>query len=135
MLEFLQAPEHALSQAKAQDDSKVCYAPRLTKQQAELNWQMPAVDLHRQVLAYNPWPVSFTALDGENLRVWNARPGGESGSGKVGEVVAHDRSGIYVRCADQLLCITELQFAGRKRCSAADALNARDLSGCILGHQ
>jgi methionyl-tRNA formyltransferase len=50
-----------------------------------------------------------------------------------GRVVAHDRDGVYVSCAQTVLQVTELQFAGRKRCSAAQALNARDLSGCLLG--
>jgi methionyl-tRNA formyltransferase len=48
-------------------------------------------------------------------------------------VVAHDRNGVYVSCADAVLQVTELQFAGRKRCSAAQALNAADLSGRTLG--
>ena len=133
LLELLADPEPALRSAVTQDEARACYAPRLTKQQAEIDWKSPMAELQRQVLAYNPWPVSFTSLDGENLRVWYALPGDGRDAGRPGEVVAHDRHGIHVRCADQLLRITELQFAGRKRCSAADALNARDLSGCVLG--
>ena len=133
LLEMLDDPDSALLHAVAQDETRACYAPRLTKQQAEINWHTPMDELHRQVLAYNPWPVSFTTVDGENLRIWYAVPGDERDAGQPGEVVAHNRNGIQVQCADFTLRVTELQFAGRKRCSAADALNARDLSGCVLG--
>ena len=51
----------------------------------------------------------------------------------AGRVVAHDRDGVYVSCADTVLQVTELQFAGRKRCSAGEALNANNLCGQRLG--
>ena len=50
-----------------------------------------------------------------------------------GRVVAHRPEGVYVSCGAGVLQITELQFAGRKRCSAAQALNSIDLGGRMLG--
>ena len=133
LLETLADLGSAQRHALVQDENEACYAPRLSKQQAEIDWRQPVSELHRQVLAYNPWPVSFTLLDGQNLRIWYAEPAAERETGDPGEVVAHGRGGVDVSCADGVLRITELQFAGRKRCSAADALNARDLSGQRLG--
>ena len=132
LIETLDDFENAVKRAQAQEESLARYAPLLTKQQARINWQDSVTSLARQVLAYNPWPVSHTQLEQDVLRVWHARPGAGQ-PGKPGEVVAHDKQGVFVSCADGLLQITELQFAGRKRCSAADALNARNLSGCTLG--
>ena len=123
--------ESALDAAKPQAAEGVTYAPRIEKNQAEIDWNASRLRLLREIRAYNPWPVSFTRLDGEYLRLWRAEPAdGESGS--PGEVVSHDRDGICVRCGDGLLRVTELQFAGRKRCSAAQALNARNLEGVRL---
>ena len=133
LLELLEDIEPALQNAVSQDEDAACYAPRLSKQQAEIDWRLPMAEIHKQVLAYNPWPVSFSTLEGENLRIWYARPGDGAASQTPGEVVAHDREAVHVSCGDRLLRVTELQFAGRKRCTAGDALNARDLSGCILG--
>ena len=83
--------------------------------------------------AYNPWPVSYSFLDGDSLRLWSARASQSFAADVPGRVLAHDRDGVYVSCADGVLQVTELQFAGRKRGSAAQALNARDLTGCRLG--
>lgn len=132
LLETLDAIEPALAAALAQDDSRASYAPRLTKQQAEVDWRQPRDRLLREIRAYNPWPVSFTRLDGENLRLWRAAAS-DGPAGDPGEVMAHDKSGVHVSCGDGLLRITELQFAGRKRCDAAQALNARNLAGQRLG--
>ncbi|MDJ0778104.1 MAG: methionyl-tRNA formyltransferase [Gammaproteobacteria bacterium] len=133
LLDALDDLPGALASAQAQDDSRATYAPRLDKQQAEIDWRKDAPTLLREIRAYHPWPVSFTWLDDAGLRLWRARPapGGETAA--PGEVIAHDADGIRVACGEGVLSITELQFAGRRRCSAGDALNARNLTGCRLG--
>lgn len=126
--------ESRLAAAEPQDDSQATYAPRLVKAQAELDWSKPARQLAREVRAYNPWPVSFTSLDGDNLRLWRAEAIDADASGAPGEVSLHDRAGVCVACGAGTLRVTELQFSGRKRVSAAQALDFRDLAGCRLGH-
>ena len=133
LIETLDNFGSAVARAQAQDESLARYAPRLSKQQAEINWRDSVMSLQRQILAYNPWPVSHTRFEQDILRIWHARPG-DGQPAKPGEVVAHDKQGVFVSCADGILQITELQFSGRKRCSAADALNARNLRGCTLGN-
>ena len=133
LLESLQDIEQALLQAEPQDEAGATYAPRLSKQQAEVDWNKPLEILLREIRAFNPWPVSFTFLQQNSIRLWRARASRYRDPGSPGKVVAHDNEGVHVSCADGVLRVTELQFAGRKRCSAAQALNAADLSGCVLG--
>lgn len=133
LLESLDHIEQALQQALVQDESLATYAPRLTKQQAEVDWNKPAQELLREIRAFNPWPVSYTFIDNENLRLWYARINLELEPGSPGYVVAHDADGVYISCGQGVLQLTELQFSGRNKCSAAQALNARNLSGCSLG--
>ena len=134
MMEGLHDIELAVQLAQPQVESRATYAPRLSKQQAQVDWSKPASVLLREVHAYNPWPVSFSVLEGNSIRLWNARSCTSPVGEQPGQVVKHDREGIYVSCGDGVLQLTELQFAGRKRCSAAQALNSIDLSGCLLGH-
>ncbi len=133
LLEAMQDLESALQQAEAQSEFGVTYAPRLTKQQAKVDWSKPAAVLLREIRAYNPWPVSFCFRQQESMRLWSARAGNGFELDQPGLVVAHNPEGVYVSCGDALLQITELQFAGRNRCSAAQALNSGDLSGQVLG--
>ena len=133
LLESLDNIEQAMQQAQVQDESQATYAPRLTKQQAEIDWNKPVADLLREIRAFNPWPVSYTFFDDDNVRLWSAQAAANIAGELPGVVVAHDSHGVFVSVADGVLQVTELQFAGRNRCSAAQALNARNLSGCVLG--
>lgn len=133
LLESLDNIEQRLLQARVQDEALATYAPRLTKQQAEVDWNKPAEVLLREIRAFNPWPVSYTFLDNENLRLWSAKISADLDPRTPGHVVAHNADGVYIGCGKGVLQLTELQFAGRNRCSAAQALNARNLSGCWLG--
>ena len=123
----------ALASARVQDEAQATYAPRLDKQQAEIDWHKNSSTLLREIRAYHPWPVSYSSLDEANLRVWRARPSAKAAAGEPGQVVAHDGEAVYVSCGDGVIAITELQFAGRRRCSAGEALNARNLTGSRLG--
>jgi methionyl-tRNA formyltransferase len=125
--------ETALGDACAQDESQATYAPRLLKQQAEIDWNKPLEQLLREVRAFNPWPVSYTFIGDQNLRLWAARAATGVSAGEPGEVVTHDSGGVYVSCGDAVMQVTELQFAGRNRCDAGQALNARNLTGSRLG--
>jgi methionyl-tRNA formyltransferase len=103
-----------------QDDTRATYAAKLSKEEAEIDWERPAQEIARAVRAYNPFPVAFTRLDGEPLRLWAAMPA--NGSGEPGQVLAADKHGIAVACGDGALLITELQRAGGKRLTAAQFL-------------
>jgi methionyl-tRNA formyltransferase len=134
LLELLQDIDSFLRRGQAQENSAATYAPRLSKQQAEVDWSKSADILLREIRAYNPWPVSFSFIKQDSIRLWAAQACSNYDAEQAGRVVAHDREGVYVSCGDGVLQVTELQFAGRKRCSAGQALSAVDLSGCLLGH-
>jgi methionyl-tRNA formyltransferase len=133
LLESLRDIEFTLRRAEAQDNSTATYAPRLSKQQAEVDWSKSADVLLREIRAYNPWPVSFSFLKQDSIRLWAAQACSNYPAQQAGRVVAHDREGVYVSCGDAVLQVTELQFAGRNRCTAGQALSAVDLSGSLLG--
>jgi methionyl-tRNA formyltransferase len=54
----------------------ITYADRVTKEDAPIFWWRPAVQIHNQVRALNPWPLASTTLGGERLLVVAAEPGG-----------------------------------------------------------
>jgi len=133
LMETLGDLEFALKNARAQDEAQVSLAPRLTKQQAEIDWNKPVAILDREIRAFNPWPVSFTWLKNNNLRIWRGAVSADLDPHQPGRVIAHDKQGLYVSCSDGVLRITEFQFAGKNKSTAAEALNARNLTGIFLG--
>ena len=110
--------------ATPQDESLVTYAHKLEKSEAAIDWQKSAVELSRQVRAFNPFPVAQGVLKGEVCRIWMATA--KEGKANVGEIVnVHD--GVTVGCGDGLLHITELQAPGGKRLSAQAFVQGHNL--------
>ena len=73
--------------------------------------------------------MSFTHLDGKLLRIWQANLVDEQSDAEAGFIIQHNKEGVFVSCGDGVLQVTELQFAGKNKSSAAQALNGRNLTG------
>ncbi len=114
-----------LSAAKPQDEALVTYAQKLSKAEAELDWQQPATVLERWVRAFNPWPMAWLATAKGVVKVWRAETRASDASEAPGTVLAADKHGIVIQTADQALVITELQPPGKKAMSASEFLNGR----------
>lgn len=112
-------------QATPQDESLVTYAHKLDKVEASMDWTKGALELSRQVRAFNPFPVAHSVLHGEICRIWMAHA--ISGKGKPGQIV-DVTDGIQVGCGQGVLKIEELQMPGGKRLLARDFLAGHALS-------
>ena len=124
VLSDLQAHQQA---ARQQDDALATYASKVQKQEAEIDWQQDALTLDRRIRAFNPFPVCFSTLGGERVKLWQAQPvaGAAADQGPAGTIVSADRDGIAVRCGSGGLNILKLQLPGGKPLSAQQVLNAR----------
>ncbi len=103
--------------AVPQDDAAACYAAKIHKAEALLNWSEPAVVLHRRIRAFNPWPVAYTHFRGRILRIWEVGPVAldyQGEGGLPGTLVGVDRSAIHVSTGAGTLPIRRLQLEGGK---------------------
>lgn len=127
--------------AVPQNPEQVTYANKLNKQEAEINWSAAAMQIRRCIRAYNAWPVAFTNWQKSEkkrvvLRIWEAVVlVGEMTSEKPGSVLKCSSDGIDVATGDGVLRLTSLQMPGKQRVSAADFINAYQLTGQVFGHQ
>jgi methionyl-tRNA formyltransferase len=130
----------------------VSYATKLRKDEAEIDWTRSAVEIDRQVRAFNPRPVAETTLQGEQVRIWDAQPvalaAEPAASAASPEAFAQPHGGlapaspgtvavrqgrIHVATGAGWLELLRLQLPGRKPVFARDFMNARSLAGARFG--
>ena len=104
-------------QSEPQDESLVTYAHKLEKSESAIEWNKSAVEISRQIRAFNPFPVATAQFRGETCRIWFANAINEKTLQKNGEIIALGAN-IHAACGDAVLSISELQMPGGKRQTA-----------------
>lgn len=130
---------HATAIERPQDEARVTYAPRLTREDGLIAWNEPAATIHNQVRGLHPWPHAFTSLGGARVIVRHTSVGPLSAAppadAKPGEIVAIDGGTIVVLAGDRTLVgLLQLQAEGRRAVEARDfAAGARLRPGMRFG--
>ncbi len=117
------ALEGKLPAPVVQDESKATYAHKLSKAEAQLNWNEPAEVLARKVRAFNPWPVAWCELGGQRIRIWKAEALEKTIGCLPGDMIVEKQSLVIATTAGSLK-ILELQRAGGQRMTTMEFLNA-----------
>lgn len=109
--------------ARPQDDSAATYAPKISPDDARVDWTGPAALIHRVVRAYNPVPGAHTTFRGGRLKLHRAQIA--AGEGPPGAIVAiDDRTGApIVACGADALRLDEVQPAGKRAMAGAAFVN------------
>lgn len=122
---------------QAQNNAEATYCSPLSREDGEIDWHLPALDIWRRVRAFQPWPWCYTTWRGRQLRILEAVPLPEEAGLKVGQVVALNppREGVaFGICSGSgVLGVLKIQLAGKQAMSAADFLRGqRQFLGAVL---
>jgi methionyl-tRNA formyltransferase len=126
LAEGLPKLERGELRAVPQEASQATLAPMLKREDARLDWRLPAQELHDRIRAFQPWPgASCTLPDGTGLKI--SASAVAEGAGPPGTILVADRSGLTVASGAGALRLTEVQPEGRRRMPAADFLAGHPL--------
>ena len=115
-----------------QDPALATMAPMLTKETGRVDFTAGARAVRDLVRGCDPWPHTYTTLDGQPLKLFRAKI--VSGRGAPGVVLGADRDGLLVGCGDDAVAFAELQLPGKKRMPAQALLAGRPIpAGTRLG--
>jgi len=108
-----------------QDNTLATYAHKITKEEAQLDWNASAQELARKVRAFNPWPIAFAKMGNTIIRIWHAEAIERSTDNvPAGTIMNSSSAGIEVATQKGVLRILKLQLPGGKVLSVGDILNA-----------
>jgi methionyl-tRNA formyltransferase len=115
-----------------QDDARATYAPKVTRDDAKIDWTLDATEVSRTIRAYDPKPGAFTTRNGKDVKAFGPRVI-KNETGTPGEVISADRE-LIVAAGKDAVRISDVQPAGRGRMTAAEWARGRGISiGDILG--
>ncbi|MEM1094264.1 MAG: methionyl-tRNA formyltransferase [Bacteroidota bacterium] len=114
-----------------QDDTLATPAPKVFREQAEIDWNQPAERVHNFIRGLAYYPAAWTTHDGTVLKIFRTEVA--AGHGQPGEVLAAtDR--LTVACADGAVSVLEAQQPGKRRLPAEAFLRGYALApGSQLG--
>ena len=115
-----------------QDEDLVTYAEKLTKGEAELDWDQSAEQLARKVKGLNPWPVAQTLFEDKTLRIWQAEAITSDFKADPGTVSCTNKT-LDVATGNGLLRLLEVQLPGGKRLPIQAFLSSHHVNGVKLG--
>ena len=107
-------------QPQPQDDEQATYAPRLNKEDGELDFNQPAEFLARKVRAYSPWPGTYQFFGGTRIKIYQAHVE-KSECAAPGERIVVDDQPAWGTISN-LLVLDEVQLAGKSRLSGREFL-------------
>ena len=121
-------------QAKVQATEGVTYAAKILKDEALIDWRLPALRLSQRIRAFDPFPGAHTLCESQVLKIWSASAFISAMHATPGSVVQLHADAFDVATGDGVLRVTQVQRPGGKRISAAEFLHSQALTvGMVLG--
>lgn len=120
---------------RPQNEDEATYFSQITKEDGEIDWRLPAVEIWRRVRAFYPWPGCYTTWRGRQFKILEAAalPEGEAEeAGRVTALPGHE-AGLGISTGEGLLSVLKVQLEGKRAMTAAEFLRGqRDFIGAVL---
>lgn len=112
-----------------QRDAEATYAPILSREDGAVDWSWTAAEIANRCRGFQPWPGTWTTLDGVRLHLWKALALDVTTDMEPATIVdaKGDRLAIACGCGSLLLAV-EGQVEGKRRMAARDLINGLRLS-------
>lgn len=108
-----------------QPSEGVTYAEKIQKTESLIDWQKSADELARLVMAFNPYPATYTMFNDERIKILTAYATDKTTDKPVGTILNSD---LHIACGNgTVLQITMLQRAGKKAMKTDDFMKGNGL--------
>ncbi len=139
VLEAMDMIEEGIAPRIPQEEALANYVTTIDKSFGKVNFSEDALRIERLIRGLNPWPGTFTYIDGKMLKLWDAEVLADYKCPKdkaniPGVVVEVNKDSFVVLCGTGALKVLKVQLEGKKQMDAADFLRGFKMeTGIILG--
>lgn len=137
LVKTLEAAEKGELKPVKQDNSRATHVSMISKAFGEMDFNRPAAELERLIRGLNPWPSTYTMLNGKTFKIWDADVCSDMDKAAVaGAVTKSDKNQLVVKCGEDSLLLKEVQLEGKKRMKIEDFLRGSTVEeGIVLGRK
>lgn len=127
LLEVLNDLEHGKINPQKQDDVLSCYAKKIEKEDALIDWNKSAIEIDRMIRAFNPRPIAYTKLAGQAIRIFQAVLISEHPIPKTvpGSIFQINKDSVDIVTGSGIIRLLEVQFPGGKVLSMNEILKSK----------
>ena len=105
-----------------QNHDEATFTKMIKKEDALIDWNDFAKNIHNKLRAYTPWPGIYTFLEKKRLKILKTEIIIEKHKYSPGQVIFKEKN-LLIACGENLLKIDELQLEGKKPIDAATFIN------------
>ena len=133
-MQTLAALKRGALKPEPQEEDKATYCKMLTRDSGRIDLAAPRRVIHDLIRGTNPWPGAYALLGEEKLKLWRTLLSeAETPEGlPVGGLFGDQKKGLFLRCSDGALEITELQAPGGKKLDGKAFLRGKNVAGSVL---
>jgi len=110
-----------------QKEADATYAPLITKESGEIDWEKSAIEINNRVRALIPWPIAHTFYKKKMLKIWKAEPISVPGKFQSGEIV-EAKDDLIIACGSGGIIIKEVQLEGGRKMNAQEFVRGHRLT-------
>lgn len=110
-----------------QDDQLACHAPKIFKEDCQIDWTKPGNEINNFIRGLSPYPTAFTQLkNGEDqiqlVKIFNSKFEIFPPNHPNGLLLTDNKTYLKVFCEDGLIEVTEIQLQGKKKIGISEFL-------------
>jgi len=134
LLKTLRGLETGTVKPIAQDHSRATYAPKVSREEARIDWRSSARDIANLIRAFDPWPGAYSTWMGKTVKLFRPLVIEGPAQEPPGTLIKADPQGLSVAAADGYLVVREVQMESRPRLPVEQFLRGTALeTGRLLG--
>ncbi|WP_223700280.1 methionyl-tRNA formyltransferase [Sutcliffiella deserti] len=105
------------------------FAGNIKREQEKIDWNKTGEEIYNQIRGLHPWPVAYTNLEGQVMKVWWGEKVEKDSTASPGTIIGKEEDGFLVKTGNTIsIKITDLQLAGKKRMTGTQFLNGAGAS-------
>jgi len=128
VVETVRRIEAGTADSTPQDDVLASAAPKIFKDDMQVDWSLPSKQVHNHIRALSPYPAAWTTHEGGSFKLFHSVVLNDVLTNEPPGTILEARDRIVVACGEGAVDVLELQRGGKRRMNAIDFLNGYSLS-------